>query len=128
MSIDRRQFLKISGVSIIGVGAAGANLLLRGSLDALQTSPAEDGLKAKKWAMVVDMRKFKTEEDYKRIIDACHSIHNVPDMGNTKDEVKWIWTDTYEHVFLDRRINFFLMLLRRNNFPCSAITAKIRPA
>ncbi len=96
MSIDRRQFLKISGVSIIGIGAAGANLLLRGRLEAL---PAEEGLKAKKWAMVVDMSKFKTEEDYKRVIDACHSIHNVPDIGNPKDEVKWIWTDTYEHSF-----------------------------
>lgn len=117
MSIDRRQFLKISGVSIIGVGAAGANLLLRGSLDALQTSPAEDGLKAKKWAMVVDMRKFKTDDDYKRIIDACHSIHNVPDMGNTKDEVKWIWTDTYEHVFPGQENKFLPDAIKEKQFP-----------
>lgn len=117
MSIDRRQFLKISGVSIIGVGAAGANLLLRGSLDALQTSPAEDGLKAKKWAMVVDMRQFKTEDDYKRVIDACHSIHNVPDMGNTKDEVKWIWTDTYKHVFPGQENKYLPSAIEEKPFP-----------
>lgn len=117
MSIDRRQFLKISGVSIIGVGAAGANLLLRGSLDALQTSPAEDGLKAKKWAMVVDMRQFKTEDDYKRVIDACHSIHNVPDMGNTKDEVKWIWTDTYKHVFPGQENKYLPSDIEEKPFP-----------
>lgn len=114
MSIDRRQFLKISGVSIIGIGAAGANLLLRGRLEAL---PAEEGLKAKKWAMVVDMSKFKTEEDYKRVIDACHSIHNVPDIGNPKDEVKWIWTDTYEHSFPGQENKYLPDAIKEKQFP-----------
>ncbi|MFN3396464.1 MAG: sulfate reduction electron transfer complex DsrMKJOP subunit DsrO, partial [Thermodesulfovibrionales bacterium] len=65
----------------------------------LQVSPMPEALKAKRWAMVIDMRKFKTEEDYKRVIEACHSVHNVPDFGNPKEEIKWIWTDSYEHAF-----------------------------
>ena len=36
--------------------------------------------------------------------------------GEYKDEVKWIWTDTYEHVFPGQENKFFLMLSRRNNF------------
>ena len=31
--------------------------------------------------------------------DACHTEHNVPDLGNPKVEIKWIWQETYEHAF-----------------------------
>jgi len=101
MSMNRRQFLKIAGVStIVGLGGTSALNALRGSdLEASHVLTDEKALNAKRWAMVIDMSKFKTGEDYKRVIKACHSIHNVPDLGNPKDEVKWIWTDTFAHTF-----------------------------
>lgn len=99
MSINRREFLKIAGLGIAGLGLSATNPLFRNDTEALQVSPMPEALKAKKWAMVIDMRKFKTEEDYKRVIEACHTIHNVPNFGNPKDEIKWIWTETYEHAF-----------------------------
>jgi Fe-S-cluster-containing dehydrogenase component len=61
--------------------------------------PDPKALTAKRWAMVVDVSKLKTEDDYKKITDACHRVHNVPDLGNPKDEIKWIWKETYEHTF-----------------------------
>lgn len=101
MSINRREFLKIAGISsILGLGGTSAVNLLRGSgLEASEFSPSPEALTAKRWAMVVDVNKFKTEADYKRVIDACHRIHNVPDIANPKQEVKWIWTETFEHAF-----------------------------
>src|ERR1700690_3532625 len=101
MSVTRRQFLKIAGVSsVLGLGGATVlNGLKRGGLEASQVSPDPRGLTAKRWGLVVDVSKLKTDEDYQRCIDACHNIHNVPDHGNPKDAVKWIWTDTYEHTF-----------------------------
>ncbi len=101
MSMDRRQFLKLTGVStILGMGAiTGVNSLCQGPVQASQFEPSTDALKAKRWGFVVDMSKFKTDDDYKRVMHACHSIHNVPDIGNPKEEIKWIWKDTYEHVF-----------------------------
>ncbi len=101
MSLSRRDFLKLAGITTLStLGSVSAvNLLRRDNIEASQVSPRPEALKAKRWAMVVDMRKFKTPEDYKRVIDACHSAHNVPDFGNPKDEVKWIWTDTFEHAF-----------------------------
>ncbi len=100
MSISRRDFLKIAGLSGLGIGFSATDLLWkRGRADAVEYMPSPKGLTAKRWAMVVDLRKFRTEEDYKRVIDACHRIHNVPDFGNPKDEVKWIWTETFEHAF-----------------------------
>jgi molybdopterin-containing oxidoreductase family iron-sulfur binding subunit len=49
--------------------------------------------------MVIDMKKFKTASDYQKCIDACHSIHNVPDIPDPKREIKWLWPETYEHAF-----------------------------
>jgi len=101
MKINRRQFLKIAGAStVLGLGGtAVVNMIANDGLEASHVMTDERALLAKRWAMAIDMRKFTTEEDYRRVINACHSIHNVPDIGNPKDEVKWIWSDGYEHVF-----------------------------
>ncbi|MCL5024293.1 MAG: 4Fe-4S dicluster domain-containing protein [Nitrospirae bacterium] len=101
MSMDRRQFLKIAGIStVLGLGGASVMRGVRGSeAEASHVMTNEKALTAKRWAMVIDVSKFRTEEEYKRLIKACHSIHNVPDFGEPKDAIKWIWTDTYEHTF-----------------------------
>jgi molybdopterin-containing oxidoreductase family iron-sulfur binding subunit len=109
MSMDRRQFLKIAGISsILGFGASVVSTaqpsLLTG-LDPAQVDKNKEALLAKRWAMVVDMSKFKTDDDFKKVIDACHLTHNVPDFRNAdgsvdkKFEIKWIWTAAYERAF-----------------------------
>jgi molybdopterin-containing oxidoreductase family iron-sulfur binding subunit len=101
MSINRREFIKIAGAStLLGLGGISASSMLKKNLlEASQVVPDPKALTAKRWGMVVDMSKFKTEEDYKRVTDACHLIHNVPTIANPKEEVKWIWKETYEHAF-----------------------------
>lgn len=130
MSMNRRQFLKVAGVStVVGLGSASLfNGLTRGGVEASHVLTDERMLTAKRWAMVIDMSKFKTEEDYKRVIKACHSTHNVPDIANPKDEIKWIWSDTYEHTFptqpneyMDETIKhkpFILLCNHCDNPPC----------
>ncbi|MCX7913100.1 MAG: 4Fe-4S dicluster domain-containing protein [Thermodesulfovibrionales bacterium] len=101
MSIRRRDFLKIAGVSAIaGIGGVSALSLLK-IKGSEASSYIEDPktLKGKRWAIAIDIQKFQTPEDYARVINACHSIHNVPDIGNPKEEIKWIWTESYEHSF-----------------------------
>jgi len=109
MSMDRRQFLKIAGISsILGFGATAVSSAKSPVFETLappQVEPGKDALIAKRWAMVVDMSKFKTEEDIKKVVDACHHTHNVPDFRNpdgtadTKFEIKWIWKEPYERAF-----------------------------
>lgn len=105
MSMNRRQFLRLAGVStVLGIGSATViNGLgekgLEAASQASQYSTDPKGLKAKRWGFAVDVSKLQTPEDYQKCIDACHDIHNVPDIGNPKDEVKWIWKDTYERTF-----------------------------
>ena len=95
--MDRRRFIKLAGISAAaGLGGAiGAGRVLRATASSIAIEPAG----GTRWAMVVDISKFRTEAEYMKSINACHSVHNVPDFGNPKDEIKWIWTDTYEHVF-----------------------------
>jgi molybdopterin-containing oxidoreductase family iron-sulfur binding subunit len=97
--INRRRFLKIIGVSTVyGIGMAATNSLIE-RLEASQFDKTPGRLTAKRWGMFIDMGKIKTEEDIKRIIIACHSIHNVPSFGNPKDEIKWIWTEEFKYAF-----------------------------
>jgi len=107
MSINRRQFLKMVGVStVVGIGGSAVLGGLRnGGLDAAQMSPDPRQLKAKQWGFVVDIGKLNSEADYQKCIDACHDIHNVPDMSSLpediriRQEVKWIWKDNFERTF-----------------------------
>jgi len=50
--------------------------------------------------MVIDTRKFTSPEHFQRVIDACHHAHNVPTIPGNQD-IKWLWTDKYAHVFPD---------------------------
>ncbi len=136
MSLDRRQFLKIAGISsILGFGASVTKAALWGmGLSPRQVEPNKNALTAKRWAMVVDMSRFKTEEDFKKTIDACHLIHNVPDFRNpdgsidTKNEVRWITTVPFENAFpgqedrfMDKRLKkmpFLILCNHCDNPPC----------
>src|SRR5512145_2854051 len=101
MSMDRRKFLKVAGISsILGFGASMASAThptWQPALRPEQMDRNKEALRAKRWAMVVDMSKFKSEEDFQKTITACHSIHNVPDFRkpdgspDRKFEIKWIW-------------------------------------
>lgn len=109
MSMDRRKFLKYSGIaSILGIGASitsAGNLITDKQLLPPQVDRNKEALTAKRWAMVVDMSKFKTEEDIKKVISACHVSHNVPDFRkpdgspDKKFEIKWIWKTAFERAF-----------------------------
>jgi Fe-S-cluster-containing dehydrogenase component len=101
MSMSRRIFLKLAGASAIaGIGGAALAGEVRKSLsETAQTTSRTGALTEKKLAMVIDMDKFKSAEDIRKVTDACHRIHNVPHFENPKHEVKWIWTETFEHTF-----------------------------
>ncbi len=133
MQGSRRDFLKIAGLTAFALGTTG---LLPGVEKPAQAASLPDngtygrhaqGSTAHRWAMVIDTRKFTTRADFQRVIDACHRTHNVPNIPG-KQEVKWLWTDTYPHVFPDdlnaylpeRFLNgdFLLMCNHCENPPC----------
>ena len=90
--IGRRRFVKIAA-------AAGLTGCASRALFAC-------AMASKRWAMIVDLRKCRSEKNCSRCINACHKAHNVPDFGDSKDEVKWIWKDSFESAFPDQAHEF----------------------
>jgi Fe-S-cluster-containing dehydrogenase component len=113
MTTNRREFLKIAGsttlsliVPAIFCPAWAKENIIPGTPEALAPSKA---LKAKRWAMAVDPSKCPA--DCVDCITACHATHNVPNFGNPKDEVKWIWREKFtaafpieEHAYLGKSL------------------------
>ena len=127
MGVSRREFLKVAGVSaLFGLGGKTAfELLAPGKVDAQMGKPALT--KAKRWAMVVDVPRMNGEI-MDEAIRACHQEHNVPDFGDAKEAIFWIWKEDYEHSFpgqehafiredIEHR-NFLLMCNHCTNPPC----------
>ena len=95
---SRRQFLKLVGASaLLGAGSVAG----MGAFVEVKASELLTGTNGTRWALVVDVRKLATQADYDRIIQACHRYYNVPEIDDPRHEIKWIWTETYEHTFPD---------------------------
>jgi len=116
MDSDRRKFIKMAGLSAVaGIAAPTAfNMLLRGDVSAStgehegaghegsEHEAGEHGAKpvGKRYGMVIDIKKFGENPGLaQKCVQACHSLHNVPDYGNKKDEIKWIWAEHFENTF-----------------------------
>ncbi|HDL19557.1 MAG TPA: 4Fe-4S dicluster domain-containing protein [Bacteroidetes bacterium] len=98
MSVDRRKFLKLSGLSALAL-TGGKPAGLFAPAERRQNHSSGETQNGKRWAMVVDLRKCVREKGCTKCIDACHDVHNVPKFDNTKDEIKWIWKENYENAF-----------------------------
>jgi Fe-S-cluster-containing dehydrogenase component len=82
--IGRRKFVKIAAAGLAGCAAR---------------DPFAAAMVTRRLAMIIDLRKCRAEADCSLCIAACHKAHNVPDLGNSKDEMKWIWKDSFESAF-----------------------------
>ena len=119
MENSRRKFLKTAGITVAGLATLPALTALAGNHDQAendhgpaksQTIKGSQALTAGHWGMVIDTRKFHSAADLEPIIEACHSLHNVPEFkedllcqGDKKrHEIKWIWEDEFQHVFTDK--------------------------
>jgi molybdopterin-containing oxidoreductase family iron-sulfur binding subunit len=106
MENSRRTFLKIAGISALGLSAkpvfdAFAVSEEHGENKEAKVIPKKSALTAKRWAMVIDTTKFKSAKDLEPIIEACNKIHNIPVFENKRHEIKWIWEEEFKHAFPD---------------------------
>ena len=121
MGMDRRGFLKLAGVaSVVGVGGTvgGAKVLTaaaqEGTPEMRRTGPELEG---KRWAMVVDVSKCMKDKGCTRCIAACHEAHNVPDLEDEKEEIKWIWREGFHGSFPEQDHEFVATELHHYEFP-----------
>lgn len=100
MNANRRKFLKLAGFSAFALSNGAAGLGLAAQLAPGAYGKDDGALRAKRWAMVIDTRKFNAPEDYEPLAKACHEAHNVPSLPGRKN-IKWFWLDSFKHVFPD---------------------------
>lgn len=81
-------------------------------LKLVAASPGAEALVGKRWAMLIDLNACLERDGCRDCLDACHRVHNVPDFGNPKDEVKWIWTVPYEEAFREQEHEFITESLK----------------
>ncbi|MFO8082721.1 MAG: 4Fe-4S dicluster domain-containing protein [Desulfobacterales bacterium] len=123
MKSSRRTFLKIAGISALGVGAKPVldTFAAVGGHGPKQAEPilkkGEKALTAKQWAMVVDTRKIKSNKDVEPLFEACHRVHNVPDMPIKRHEIKWIWPEEFHNAFPGLNSEFISEKIHHTPFP-----------
>ena len=92
--IGRREFLGIAGTAGLAVCAP------------FRLFANTAATRVKRLGMIVDLRKCREKKDCTLCIAACHKAHNVPDFGNAKDEIKWIWKESFENAFPEQDHDF----------------------
>jgi Fe-S-cluster-containing dehydrogenase component len=91
MEITRRGFLKISGLAVVALAVKPVFT----TITKLGLTRAAANAKAtQRWAMAV--RTGACPDGCTACRDACTTAHNIPDFGNPKDEIKWIWSLPFE--------------------------------
>ena len=118
MKKERREFIKQAGLigaaAVVTTGAVVATTELLTSTAEASSPHAETPSDHPRLGMLIDMSKCKDEcTDCE---DICHTTHNVPDHGNPKDELKWIWKAEYEKVFTDKSHQFVAKDLKKKPF------------
>ena len=96
--MDRRKFLKLTGLSIAGLSLSPAFSILPKGLFA-NTAKQKITSYIRKWGMAINLDACAKRPGCRDCIDACNIVHNVPDLGSPKEEVKWIWKSPYPTVF-----------------------------
>lgn len=104
MAVNRRDFLRAGSIAAIGVATVPPVKLFgdthettKAEVAAHETEPVPKDVS--RWAMVIDLRKCQEEKGCTKCIDACNDTHNVPEFDNPKDEIKWIWKESFHHAF-----------------------------
>jgi len=94
----RRDFLRktsLSGLGIAGLGSIGGFAGL-GGLIARTASTETPTAGSTRWGLAILTTDFSRNPE---IIKACHQAHNVPDIPDKKQKIKWIWEDNAQAAF-----------------------------
>jgi molybdopterin-containing oxidoreductase family iron-sulfur binding subunit len=110
MDSSRRRVLQLLGLSALGLTTTPVLNAFAKSEQAPKPEAvfkeADNALTATQWALVINTRKFESEEDIEPLAEACHSIHNVPHFENKNHEIKWIWSEHYHNAFPGKAAQF----------------------
>jgi Fe-S-cluster-containing dehydrogenase component len=92
MRITRKDFLRLSGLSIVAAAAVRTLQAVKGTAQSSLRIPGA-GSRQKQSVMVIDLRKCRQRPGCEVCMKACKAAHNIPDIPDPRHAVKWIWND-----------------------------------
>ena len=99
IKIDRRSFLKLTALGLLALAARPAiDLISKPSIARALSGPSP----VKRLAMAVDLKACTASDGCVACVAACHRVHNVPDIGNRKEDVRWLSEVGYNQAFPDQ--------------------------
>ena len=114
MSINRRMFLSLAGLTALGIaGKSSLETLAKGGRAEAAAGPRP----ATRWGMVIDLRKCLNEQGCAECVAACGRAHNVPRFEERAHEVKWIWAEPFEKVFPEQESRHAESALKGKSLP-----------
>lgn len=95
-NMSRRKFLKLSALTAGLVTLSGCATIKKTPIGGGSFEKSSKEKKVGKWGMLVDMSKI---DDIDAIAEVCHKEHNVPNIPDSRHEVKWIWAEPFSGLF-----------------------------
>ncbi len=105
MDGTRRRFLKLAGAhGVVGLPAGCCRPFEAWPRPTGRRSPSQARAAADGQALGHGHRpgSLRDDDGWDRCIDGLPPAHNVPDFDDPKDEIKWIWTEEFEHGLPDQ--------------------------
>lgn len=99
MKITRKDFLRLSGLSVLAAGAMRTIDAARAAGQTAMRPLRGSSAPRKQYAMAIDLRKCRQRPGCDLCMKACRTAHNVPVIPDPRHEVKWIWNEPYASVF-----------------------------
>ena len=98
MKITRKEFLELSGLSVLAAGALHAVHAVKAEETSHPAGAQADPPK-KQMALAIDLRKCRQRLGCNLCSAACNAAHNVPQFSDPRHQVKWIWSEPFAEVF-----------------------------
>jgi len=105
MGCDRKTFLRVTGLSLAAIASGKAGTADNGP-ERASGPPVSGDLTAKRWGMVIDLRKCIKKAGCDLCVKACRNCHNIPEIGDRRHEIKWIWKERFKDAFVSERSEY----------------------
>ena len=99
---SRRAFLKETSAAALGLSVGAPAVLATACSGEAGAQDHGETTSERQWAMVIDMERAQSTAVREACREACNRAHNVPRIPDPEEEIHWIWTEEYQHVFPDQ--------------------------
>lgn len=115
--MKRRDFIKVGAAACaVGLLSMTGCATQQTTNEAIAADLASSG-KKKQWGLVINVTKINELGVMGKIQSACHTAHNVPNTGDKKTEVKWIWDVSFDEAFEDMNSTYTSEDMEKLRFP-----------